>query len=399
MIGLIVVVVVLIATIVLAIFASKVWHWAHVLVVAGLVLATIGYSNLGYRVLEYKAKYQRAEANSLKQLENVERQIEAIDRGSDSTPSLGDLEFQLRMVNRVRGRLWEDVRALGAPNNDTLMVTVGVAEDAPPMNVSEGAILYAFERGDPSQGASYIGEFRVVQAAPRQLQLEPVLQMHNADLDRYFNSAAEGRPWTLHETMPVDNYEMFADLTDEQLQAILPEGSVEEYVRHGGPTQPDDDPRRIMGIDADGKLVGPESMDTAQQKIYYRQLRDYAFEFQEQAKRQRELRSEGLAMQSNLKQMQAALDGAKKHGEFRNEEQRKLKHDLAGVQRDLKTITDHLAAVQRQADRAKQLLTQTLAANVSTAQRLASVQAALIGASDLDSNPTPARGAIDSHAL
>ncbi|TWT85427.1 hypothetical protein Pla123a_02340 [Posidoniimonas polymericola] len=418
MIGLIVVVVVLIASIALAILASKVWHWAHVLVVVGLVFSTVGFSNLGYRVLSVRAKYQKTETDALASLEEVESRIEAINRGTENggmvarlaeplgldenaeeIKSIGDLEHQLRMVNRVRGRLWDNVRPLGAPDQQSFTVNVAVSDDAPPLNITQGAILYAFEQGDPSQGAAYIGEFRVVQASPRQLRLEPVLQMHPDDLDRYFDSAADGRPWTLHESMPVDTHKMFAGMSEQQLRAILPEGSVEEYLRHGGPVQPDDPPRRVMGIDQDGNLVGPESIDSAQQKIYYRELRDYAFEFQEQAKRQRELRSEGLSLQSNLQQTLAALEGAKKLGEFRQEEQRKLKHDLAGVQRDLKAITDHLAAVEGQVNRAKDLLTQTLAANLRTAQQLSALQAALAGSPDLNTNPTGSSAAGDQHAL
>ncbi len=417
MFGLIFFVVVLIATLVLAFFASKVWHWAHVLVVVALVFATLGYTNLGYRVLAHRAKYQAAERRSLAALEETLNRIAAIDRGTEdmamvsrlseslgldedatSITSIGDLEYQLRMVNRVRGRLWENVRALGPPNQ-TGQVEVAIAEDAPPMNVSQGAILYAFEQGDPKEGASYLGEFRVVEAGPRQLRLEPVLEMHLADQERFIASAAQGDPWTLHESMPVDTHDMFAGMTEEQLRAILPESSVEEYLRDGTPAQPDDDPLRIMGIDADGYLVGPEEMDRAQKKIYSRKLRDYAFLFQEEALRQAELRAEGTAILANTKKLEEALAGAKKIAAYRQEEQRKLKHDLAGVTRDQKAIEQHLASVVAQADRAEQLLTKTLAANLRTAEQFAALQAAWAGGADLSTTPTPARPAGDPHAL
>lgn len=418
MMGLIFFVVVLVATIVLAILASKVWHWAHVLVIVGLVFATIGYSNCAYRVLAVRSKFQKQEKDRLDRLAERQKLVKAIDSGTadsalvsrlaeslglddDATSfiSIGDLEHELRMESRVRGRLWDNVRPLGAPDRASLQIEVGVAEDAAPMNIAQNAILYVFEKGDPSQGAAYIGEFRVVQSAQRKLRLEPVLAMHNDDLDRFFRSAADARPWTLHESMPVDTHEMFASLSEEQLRAMLPEATVEEYIRHGGETRPDDPERRVMGIDADGELVGPEDIDRAQKEFYSRKLRDYAYEFQEHAQRQMVLRSEGLAIQSNKQKLDEALAGAKKLGAIRQDEKRRLNKDLSGVIGDQQAAEDHLVAVESRLGHARDLLEKIITANINSADKLAALQSALVGGADLSTTPVPAQPATDSHGL
>lgn len=424
MIGLIVVVVVLVLSIVLSIFASRYWHWAHVMVVFLLAFSMIGYSNLAFRVLQIRAEHQKAEHDALERLEDQQQIINAIDRGTtnpqmvnrlaeplgldedaEQITSIGDLEHQLRMVNRERGRLWDNVQPLGMPDQQTRRVRVGVAEDAPALNVSQGAILYAFEQGSPDDGADYIGEFRVVEAAPRELTLEPVLTLDERTGNRYFDSAQQQSVWTLHESMPVDTHEMFAGMTEEQLRAILPEGAVQEYVRHGTPLEPDDDPYRMMGVDEDGTLLGPEAVRTLEQndqpvrKIYVRKLRDYAFLFQEYAQRQQELRNQRRAIESNLQRVQSALAGAKQQLAMRKETLQKLQHDMAGVLRDKQAIDAYLAEAQQRLRTAEELLQQTLAANVRSASRLGELQQGVLGGADLNSTPVPARGAVDPHAL
>ncbi|MCA9241533.1 MAG: hypothetical protein KDA37_15090 [Planctomycetales bacterium] len=415
MLGLIFFVLVLVATIVFAILGSKVWHWAHVLVAVGLVLATFGFTNLGYRVLSERIKYQKSERDALAGLAEQQKIINAIDQGTDdpamvnrlreplgldeetrSLMSIGELQHELRMVRRERGRLWDDVTPQGQPDQNG-QVDVAVAEDAPAMNVSQNAILYVFEQG-PADKSQYIGEFRVVQAAPRQLRLEPVLTMNPGEQERYIQSAGSRRSWTLHETMPIDSHELFSGISEEQLRAMLPESSVQEYLRDGGEVRPDDDPYRIMGIDADGRLVGPKDLNADHRKVYRRKLRDYAYLFQEQAKRQSELRAEGRSLTSTLAQLQESQQGAEKIKAFRAEEQRNVKHDLAGATRDQKAAEDHLAILNQQLQNAKKLLDRTLAANARTAEQLASLQAALAGV-DLSTTPAPSRSAVDQHAL
>lgn len=415
MLGLIFFVLVLVATIVFAVLGSKVWHWAHVLVAVGLVLATFGFTNLGYRVLSERIKHQKTERDAITALEEQQRVIDAIDHGTDdpamvnrlreplgldedtsSLMSIGELQHELRMVRRERGRLWDDVVPQGQPD-ESGQVDVAVAEDAPAMNISQNAILYVFEQG-PADQAQYVGEFRVVQAEPRQLRLEPVLTMNQGEQERYIESAGSRRTWTLHETMPIDSHELFSGLSEEQLRAMMPESSVEEYLRDGGEVRPDDDPMRVMGIDEDGRLVGPDDLNSDHRKVYRRKLRDYAYLFQEEAKRQSELRAEGRALTSTLAQLQEAQEGAEKVKAFRAQEQQKLKHDLAGATRDQKAAEDHLASLTEQLDNAKKLLDRTLAANARTAEQLASLQAALAGV-DLSTQPTPSRPASDAHAL
>lgn len=417
--GLIGLVIVLVATIVIAVFAAKHWHWAHVLLVVGLTFATVGYANLAYRILSERARFQEREAAAREELETYQELTRAVRHGTDDSETItrlrreidlpadatrvegvDELEHQLRLLNLVRGRSWPNVRAIGPPDQQTGRVEVGVPEDAPPLNINPGAILYAFEQGDPSAGAQYIGEFRVVEAQPRALLLEPVLAMRPEAVERYVQSASNGAAWVLHESMPVDRHEVFADLTEEQLREMLPASSVEEYVRHDTPFQEgQDDPLRRMGYNEQDQLVGPEEMDTAVREVYYRQLRDYAFLFQEFAERRKELLAQQAFVQNGIDKMQQANQSAQELLAQREADQQRLEADNEGVTRDQRAIESYVSVLGRQIDNAQRLLDQTLAANSRDARRLADAQAALLGVEDLSGRPTGSTAAGDPHGL
>ena len=95
----------------------------------------------------------------------------------------------------------------------------------------------------------------MTEAAGLQAKLVTVNELDDHEKQRLANSRG---PWSMYETMPVDQLELFAGLSEEQLEKLLPEASVEEYIRQGTPAGPDDDEWHVIGFDADDNQVRPE---------------------------------------------------------------------------------------------------------------------------------------------
>jgi chromosome segregation ATPase len=171
--------------------------------------------------------------------------------------------------------------------------------------------------------------------------------------------------------MPIDQNELYAGFTEEQLRKLLPADSVEEYIRQGKPAGPDDDEWHVIGFDEEGNQVGPEKMDKAVKKVYQRRLRDYAVEFSELNRRRVLLLANIAAVTQDNLRLKEALTSAKGLEEFRTEEIRKLSIDLAGVKKEREIIDTHLATIQQQLANAQQLLKEAIAENRRLSEELA----------------------------
>ena len=113
------------ASLVVAYFSSKTWHWAHVLVVLGVFLSGVAFLFLASETLRINGVY-RSQVNQLdKQLTGLQADTEALRMGTDNgglinslaadevtvpegaekIPGIGDLDHQLHMEIRDRGRM------------------------------------------------------------------------------------------------------------------------------------------------------------------------------------------------------------------------------------------------------------------------------------------------------
>ncbi len=387
----IVILLLFVASIVAAYFGARYWHWAHVTLVVLIFLSAVGFFVLASETLRINAVL-RKQVNALDtQLAQVKANTEALDRGTknsqvinqllglevhipeeaESIPSLNDLDHRLHLATRLRGRVWRKVAPAGFdPQTGTVTVTI---ESPQPSGIEADKILFLFEDGppahpDPTQGPQYLGEFRVKEAAAQQATLVTVNELDDYEKQRLAKSPGN---WALYETMPIDQLEIFAGLNEEQLRKLLPEASVEEYIRQGTPVGPDDDEWHTAGFDEEGNPVGPENIDKAAKKLYQRRVRDYAIDFAELNRRRVVLLASIAAVMQDNERLKAALASAEKLEAFRVEEQRKLKIDLAGVTKERQIIEQHLATVQQQLANARKLLGQAIAENRRLADDLA----------------------------
>jgi uncharacterized membrane-anchored protein YhcB (DUF1043 family) len=409
-----------IASIVAAYFGARTWHWAHVVLVVAIFLATAGFLILSAEVLRVNA-VQRAQVNKLqKDLDQVLAKNAALAKGSrdpkiigqltgeevkipegaDEMPSVDDLEHNLSLIERDRGRVWRNVMPAGVDaKTDTVKVIVGsppppppagqeppaegeapkpaaAAAPAGPIGIVKDSIVFLFEQGDPAspdptKGPQYLGEFRVTAVADKQVTMVAVQLLDDFELKRLQSSKG---PWVLHDTMPVDQYKLFEGLTEEQLRKWLPEKSVKEYLRHGTAKEADDEPIRVVGLDEEGKPVDPKDMSKAVKILYQRRLRDYSVEFDELARDRVVLLANIAGVTKDNERLKAALVSAKQLQAFREDELQKLHVDLAGITKERAAIEKHLAQVQQQLTDDRQELARLLDENARLAEQLARLE-------------------------
>jgi hypothetical protein len=420
LIGLIVVILV---ALVVAYFAARTWHWGYVLVVIGIVLSTAGFFLLAAETLRIQAVLRKQVNELERQLADVRASNDALVHGTDdpavinrlrneawpndaespigeeaeSIPSLAELEHQLHLKTRARGRVWRNVAPAGFnPQSSELQVNVAAPS---PAGILQDSVVFLFEAGEPvlpgpdgaPRGPQYLGEFRVSEAAPQGAKLEPVLPLD--DFERQRLARSQG-PWVMYEVMPADSYDIFAGMTEDVIRQKLPPRSVDEYLRHGKEASADDDEWHKIGVDETGKRLLPEEIGQAARVLYQRRLRDYALEFDELAKRRAVLVTDLEGVKRDIQRLEAAQASAKELQAFREDEKAKLTKDLAGVTKERQAIEAHLAKVRQQLARAEALLAETLERNRQMAQELAARQSRAIDTIESPIAPAAGRGPL-----
>ncbi len=411
---------VVVATLVLAYLATRRWHWAQVTIVVLLVFCSIGYAVLASKIFAKRAASQARAERAGKELEETKTLLLALDTGTknpsviarlaandlrvpedaDTLASEVDKRHELQLKTRLRGRSWSG----GEPSVDRAQGQIAVRfPDQANLGIAPGSVLFAFEEGDPSDGAEYVGEFRAIGAAQGVVTLEPVFppeaQPESERDKRELARIMRGRgPWVLYESMPVDTHDVFAGVPAEQIKTWFSESVADEYIRDGGELTNDDPLERREGYNADGGVVGPFDYKDDTKFRYSRQLRDYAFLFHEAQTHKVEMLARLDAAQTDGARLARALEVAKKSVAYRTAEAAKLKSDLGLLKADLAAITKIHDQVQTQLTNAKQLFQKTLAENDRLVERLFASHAAVLGG-DLRRSPAPFRRAVDVDAL
>jgi hypothetical protein len=387
--------------IVVAFFAARTWHWSQVIVVIGLVLSTAGFFLLSAEVLRINAVL-RSRVNQLeREIQLVEAENNALRKGTkdaavigrlrnglwpneaaapiaedaESIPGIIQLEHDLLLATRDRGRVWRKV-ASGGYNQQQNEVKITVASPSP-SGIAQDTVVYLFEEGEPMlpaadgkpRGPQYLGEFTVTAASGQGATLQPVLPLDDFERQRIASSRV---PWVMYEVMPADRYELFAKLSEEELKKQLPPQSVNEYVRHGKEATTDDSDLRKIGVDENGQLVAEGA--TPAKTIYQRRLRDYALEFDQLANDRAALATDLEGVKLDIEKLAAALEVAKQLQAFREDEVKKLNIDLNGVKKEHAAIAAHQKLVEQQLARVQALLADVLRHNREMARELAARQ-------------------------
>jgi hypothetical protein len=391
----IVVAIVVLVGLITVIMSIKNWHWAQVLLLLGIFFLSVGNLLFGLEVYRIHSSLRRKLPILEDQTVKLEEEIAAMQYGGPSLmlprifdePLAFDVEAEGRMpsmavwtrrlqdMERERGSVWRGVTPASAIDPQTNRLTVKLAEPLP-HGLDQNSIVYMFEEGEPNaaapqEGAQFLGEFRVVGVQPDTAELESVYRLDNRTGNRIASST---RPWVLYETMPRDQYQLFAGKTEEELRQMLPAATVEEYLRHGTPATPDDDDLHRAAFDDQDHRLGPESAGEAAKTLYDRQLRDYDYLFDAANRDYVELAAEQAALTEDAKKLAEAQAIATKVGEQRTAEKQGLTQDLAHLEQDVAAIRALLATIQRQAGNVQQRISRLLVENAQMANQLQQAQ-------------------------
>src|SRR3954468_12278676 len=390
-----VIIVLALASFVIAFFSARTWHWAYVLVVEAIFLATVGFFLLTSEVVringvlrsevnERQNKLEKVDAENVAlrdgttegtmvaQLSNApENPVKTTKNaeGNEVIESIADLNSKLLIATRLRGHVWRNI-APGQRNAQTGVVNVGALPGIKPQSV-----VYVFEDPAPAadgsqRGAQYIGDFTVSQAGA-QTTLQPVHQLDQFERARLTGSRG---PWVVYETMPMDRHEIFDGKTDQELKQKLPAKSPPKYLRDRKPATPDDEPARVVGLDENGNRLPPNDIGKATKKVYQRRLRDYASEFDELIRRRVAVFADTDAVKRDIDRLKSAQEVANHLKAFRKDELQKLTSDFEGVKKERDAIQQHVDQLHKLLARARELTADLMRRNDTLAAGLAARQ-------------------------
>ncbi len=320
MIGLIIAAVLLVVFGVLAFLASKTWKASHLVLLFFVFLMSLAFTAFSTAALKTRGAWKKKHDDLAQQIERKKEQLEQLSFGGDKdSPSVPQMEIELRKITIDRGRVWR-----GAVPADLVdgVVTLNLAkwggdscfalgeEDQPaapaegegaapagkPHGIDEGMVLYAFlessvtgapdaikqalfgdselpnqdEQGRCRIPFKFLGSFRVAGVEGPNIQVKSVIAATNPE------EAGQGS-WVLYEIMPVDQHESLAGMAPEQLAAIFPESPdknqiIQEYAKDMQDAPAGEDPQRTMqrvkflreytvDVDVDEEEKGIEDFD------------------------------------------------------------------------------------------------------------------------------------------
>jgi hypothetical protein len=226
-----------------------------------IAVASVVFFYMAARTVKIHKYWSELAQQHERRISQLQEETRLLREGNGTWMGIAKAQNQLHKLVIDRGRAWFNCtpRQGNTPGQVSVSIEMPAAEAdaaAPAsLGIPAATVLYVFEKKDRQKGGQYLGEFKVTGVGKKDVQLEPLRKFNEAELQRLTQS---GGPWVMYDTMPTDNHEAFAGLTESQLKPLLPAAVLAEYVRDGQPAQPGD-PDRC-------KVAGK----------YVRALRDYA---------------------------------------------------------------------------------------------------------------------------
>lgn len=362
-----------------------------------IFLAALGFWYLSMRTLQTQSYWRGLVEKYEQKVEQTEKEnanLEEADVAEDDDAAIKELvatdesgekirqgiKWQRRELNKLylsRGRVWRNCgRQQVSPTGG-----VSVQTDQPtPNGIAPKTVVQVFEESDVQNGGRYLGEFKVENAADQQVVLEPTRKLSAEEIQAIAQSQS---PWTIYEKMPTDSNETFAGMDEDTLRQLLPESSIEEYLRDRTPAEPDDPPDRlsvnrdIFLPPEDVAALPAELIDEAKgdgTEYYFRRLRDYAALMEMYDRKQAELYDSNEATQRDYQLVQGALADAEKQKTFREQEKAELTQDESQIVRERDAVASHQQELQRRTSLIRQEIEQIKQTNKAMAGQLAKIQ-------------------------
>ncbi|HOP75917.1 MAG TPA: hypothetical protein PLD05_00425 [Thermogutta sp.] len=318
--------------------------WNKILICL-ILLASLAMWYLGMRALATHRAWRTAAKRLQSELAQLEAERERLIHGDGTTKGIRQLQVELAKYTSQRGRVWNGCRPVRVDVRQDpqagLVVQVSVIVDrlglAGLQEVQElpvDSLVYLFDERDIQQGGVYLGAFRVAAVTPRQqdqpamVQLESVLHLTDRELRRIQSAmqAAQqgGTGWTICELLPKDDHEIFAGLNPEALAQILPKKVVDEYIRDGKPSDPNN----------------PNSPP------FFRKLRDYESAIRYLHLKRSELMDQVAARTADKGRLEAAVADSQREAKARDQEVAQLQEVLKRAEFERDLAVNHLKAVE-----------------------------------------------------
>ena len=318
--------------------------WNKILICL-ILLASLAMWYLGMRALATHRAWRTAAKRLQSELAQLEAERERLIHGDGTTKGIRQLQVELAKYTSQRGRVWNGCRPVRVDVRQDpqagLVVQVSVIVDrlglAGLQEVQElpvDSLVYLFDERDIQQGGIYLGAFRVAAVTPRQqdqpamVQLESVLHLTDRELRRIQSAmqAAQqgGTGWTICELLPKDDHEIFAGLNPEALAQILPKKVVDEYIRDGKPSDPNN----------------PNSPP------FFRKLRDYESAIRYLHLKRSELMDQVAALTADKGRLEAAVADSQREAKARDQEVAQLQEVLKRAEFERDLAVNHLKAVE-----------------------------------------------------
>jgi hypothetical protein len=331
-------------------------------------------------VLNMQSKWRERVADLEDERDQQQQRQDVLLRGTPQEEGVVQLRHEVAMKLTGRGRAWYNV----VPQQvEAATGEVRVGEITTPNGISEDLILYVFQQkvvaeDGSEQAGAYLGQFQVTNIADGQVVLVPQPKLLPRQLERL--SQSQG-PWAMYDLMPRDRLDMYADLSKEQLQAILPAQSVDNYIDHGKPGDPNKHP--ADRLDEEG--------------VYNRALRDYAGLFAEMNRRHVIQTDIVASVTADLASVQASIEQSRVQEGFMQTTITSLTAELAETQRQLDAVVAHRTNVETQLAGIEAKIAATQAENRRLAdawialqlEELARIQQASQTAAATPATPTP----------
>lgn len=346
--------------------------WNKVLICL-ILLASLAMWYLGMRALATHRAWRTAVKKLQADLAQLEKERERLIHGDATTKGIRQLRVELAKYTSQRGRVWHGCRPMRVDVRQDpqagfvvqVSLTVEQLGLSGLQNVQElpvDSAVYLFDERDVQQGGSYLGAFRVSAVTPRQgdqpamVQLESTGFLTNREVQRIqaaVQAAQQGNlGWTICELLPTDDHEIFAGLDAQTLAQILPKDVVDEYLRDGKPSDP----------------------NNPQSPPFWRKLRDYEVALRNLAFQRAELIDQIASLTADKNRLDACLADAKREEQARDQEIAQLKQELSRKEQERDLAQNHLKVVEDTLARVTKARDDLIRQNRQTAEELARAQ-------------------------
>jgi hypothetical protein len=266
----------------------------------------------------------------------------------DKTIGVQQLRIELGRVLANRGRIWTkcDKKKAATLPSGLMRVDVG-SDDAAAF--AKNMLLYAFEEGDEQTPGKYLGEFRVEAASDKDklIQLDSTTQMPKSidpKVKLLADNVMESKgPWVLYETIPTDEHEAFANLTEDQKKGVP-----DEFLKDGQP--------------------GPDG------KKFERPLRDYLAIFRACEVHRTLFADRWESARRDLEYLDATSKDAESQLAAAEKEKTQVGKERQRAKTELLVVTNLNAARQNMLKMFQGLVQQAIANNLKYAQEIARLQ-------------------------